>query len=63
MRALRLNEEMSPERVMKACLEEMEAWRKERSSTSGAVLVVQVREILDAPIENGAEPQRKAQPR
>lgn len=63
MRAVRLDEGATQERVMRACLEEIESWRGEGGASSGGVLVIHVREFVESQIENGAEPQRKAQPR
>lgn len=63
MRALRIENGMDADRLVKASLAEINEYARENGGLSNAVLVVHVREFVDSPIENGAEPQRKAQPR
>lgn len=63
MRAFRLENGISQERLIKASLAEVEAYARQNGGLTDAVLVIQVQSCYDAPMENGAEPQRKAQPR
>lgn len=63
MRAFRLEGGIDPDKLVRASLAEMEAYARENGGLSDAVLVLQVHPCSDASIENGAEPQRKAQPR
>jgi hypothetical protein len=63
MRAFRVEDGIDPERLVRASLAEIESYAREHGNLSRAVLVLSVHEFIDAQMENGAEPQRKAQPR
>lgn len=63
MRAIRIRESIDPERLVRASMAAVRDYSEGGGDPSRAVLVIQVRELVEEEKENGAGPQRKTRPR